>query len=344
VGPQGTQSGGHGHADALSVCLQSHGHSLLIDPGTYEYVGSGGDRDLFRGTAMHNTLRVDRANQAEPATPFSWKSLTQSKVERWIQGKNFDLLMASHDGYQRLEQPVTHRRWVVSLKNGTYLVRDVAEGRGTHRLEIAWHLAQDLQLVEEGLFRVKGASHGLALLPMRGHGWAEEVGRESWSPAYGQRAPMTVLNFGANVALPAEFATLLVTLEEAHQVPGEFTRIANSTTDSEVRGYKYASKDIEYWFVFGKSGKPWRKDSLSSDADFVCRRRNLSSADEHLILCGGSFAQFEGGVELRCARPVEWAELVVAEGVRTKVSSDMAAVEGQPATVQQSVTMSLRSE
>ena len=79
AGPLGTQSGGHGHADALSVCLQSEGHSLLIDPGTFEYVGPGDDRDLFRGTAMHNTVQVDGANQAEPATPFSWRRLTQSK-------------------------------------------------------------------------------------------------------------------------------------------------------------------------------------------------------------------------------------------------------------------------
>ena len=65
AGPLGTQSGGHGHADALSVTLQSHGRAFLIDPGTFEYVGESGNRDLFRGTSMHNTLRVDGANQAE---------------------------------------------------------------------------------------------------------------------------------------------------------------------------------------------------------------------------------------------------------------------------------------
>ena len=90
---------------------------------------------------------------------------------------------------------MTHRRWIVSLRNGIYLVRDVVEGQGKHRLDIPWHLGQDLQLVEEGLFRVKGASQGLALLPAQGHGWAQEVRRESWSPAYGQKAPMTVSEF-----------------------------------------------------------------------------------------------------------------------------------------------------
>src|SRR5258708_30054542 len=164
AGPQGTQGGGHGHADALSVTLQSQQHSLLIDPGTYEYAGEGAERDRFRGTAMHNTLRIDGADQAETVTAFSWRRLTRSKTEQWTQGKHFDLLVASHDGYQRMAQPVTHRRWVFSLKNGVYPVRDLGEGHGHHQLDIAWHLGQEMQLVEEHVFRVKGASQGLALL------------------------------------------------------------------------------------------------------------------------------------------------------------------------------------
>ena len=64
----------------------------------------------------------------------------------------------------------------------------------------------------------------LALMPAQGHGWAEEVRRESWSPAYGVKAPMTTLNFGAEVELPAEFSVLLVTLEEAHPGSISFTQ------------------------------------------------------------------------------------------------------------------------
>jgi hypothetical protein len=52
AGPQAAQRGGHSHADALSICLQSHGRALLIDPGTFGYVGP--DRDLFSRTHNHN--------------------------------------------------------------------------------------------------------------------------------------------------------------------------------------------------------------------------------------------------------------------------------------------------
>lgn len=260
AGPQGTQSGGHGHADALSICLQSRG-SLLIDPGACQYVEN--ERNLFRGTAMHNTLRVDGADQSEPAGPFSWKRLTETKVEQWISAAGFDLLVASHDGYQRLPQPVTHRRWIVALKNGLYVVRDVVEGKGRHRLDISWHLGQDMQLVAGGLFRVKGASQGLAIVPVQGRGWAEEVRKEVWSPVYGQKAPSTVLNFGATADLPAEFAFVLITLEEVHPAARSFARIDAAEKESPVAAYRYVKEGQEYSLFFGTPGKPWRHRSVS---------------------------------------------------------------------------------
>ena len=319
AGPQGTQSGGHSHSDALNVCLQSHGRSLLLDPGTYEYVGEGNDRDRFRSTEMHNTVRVDEANQAETATPFSWKRLTQAKAEQWIQGKGFDLVVASHDGYQRLPSPVIHRRWVLSLKNGVYLIRDVVEGQGEHQLDISWHLGQDLQLLKENVFRAKGASQGMALLPAHGHRWAEQVGKDYCSPVYGQKSAMTVLNFSTTATVPQEFAVLLVTLEEAHRGPGSFTRAVAQKTESPVSAYRYSSEDAEYSFWFAEPGKPWRQGVVSSDAGFVCWSQKPGNL---LILCNGSYAVIEGGLELRFGRQVSWGEVILERGRRTVFSSD----------------------
>lgn len=326
-GPQGTQSGGHSHADALSVCLNSHGHALLIDPGTYEYVGDGSDRDKFRGTAMHNTLRVDGTNQAETATPFSWMRLMQSKAEQWIQGEGFDLLVASHDGYHRLTQPVTHRRWVLSLKNGIYLVRDLVEGEGKHQLDISWHLSQDLQLVEENVFRIKGASQGLALLHAQSSGWMEEVRKEFWSPAYGQKAPMTVLNFSIHTEVPAQCSVLLVTLEKVQSSPGSFKRIGGPLPDPPVSAYRYESQAMEYSFFFGEQGKPWRQDSLSSDAEFVCWGRKPGSVEQRLILCNGSYVAIDGGPGLQFKRQVLRGEVVLGGNAKEVFSSDPEAIE-----------------
>ena len=333
AGPLGTQSGGHGHADALSLCLQSHGHSLLIDPGTCEYVGPAAERDLFRGTAMHNTVRVDGLDQAQPATPFSWRRLTKTRVERWTQAKSLDLLLASHDGYWDLESPVTHRRAVVSFRNGLYLIRDVIEGHGTHKLDFAWHLGPDLQRQTDGTFRSSNPAHALAILPFRGNGWREEVHQQSWSPAYGQTAPAWVLNYSAQASLPTEFAVLLLASKQAQGPLGSFTRLPDYA-GAEVHGYRYSDKAGEYSFIFGKAGEPWRKDFFASDAEFVCLRKT-PGGDTHLMLCSGSYVELDGGAQLHCVRPVGWAELIVKPGERAVFSSDLAAVEEPSSGMQQ---------
>ena len=77
AGPQGALAAGHGHADALSLTLHAGGRELLGDPGTFEYVGSDGQRDHFRGTAAHNTLQLDGRDQSIPKGPFAWDRLTE---------------------------------------------------------------------------------------------------------------------------------------------------------------------------------------------------------------------------------------------------------------------------
>jgi hypothetical protein len=336
-GPMGTQSGGHGHADALSMVVQSNGQNLLIDPGTYRYVGDGGERTLFRGTSMHNTLSVDGMDQAEVATAFSWRRLTESKAEKWIRGHGFDVLEASHDGYERLPQPVRHRRWVFSLRNGLYFVRDRVEGQGIHRLEIAWHLGSEMQLIADGVFGVKGLSQGLALLPVEGHGWAQEMHKQSCAPVYGQKAPMTVVTFSRTEEAPAAFCCAIVTLQEVVRGAGTFTRI-DCDVDGAT-GYRYVAngpmQDEEYSIFFYENGKAWQSSGISSDAEFVCWIRSQNDGLQHdgwqrIILVNGSRAEIDGGPSLCFKRTVSWGESIVKESGREVFSSEMDALEDEP--------------
>ncbi len=336
--PLGTQSGGHGHADVLGLCLHSDGVALLVDPGTFEYVGPGPDRNVLRGTPMHNTLTVDRTDQAQPATAFSWHRLPKPTVESWVQGKSFDLLVASHDGYQRLEFPVTHRRHVVSLKNGIYLIRDVVEGPGVHYLDQTWHLGPTLEASTPSTFHAKGSSTGLALLAAQQDGWSQATSPGSWSPAYGVKEPASVVVFSADATLPAEFAVLLVTLQESSPSLGSFTRL--SKDEQGISSYSYSETETKSCFFFGTRGQPWSSASLSSDAEFVFWKRSLSGGDEQLMFCGGSYVEVKGGAQLRFRRSVDWAELITAAGSRTAFSSDMAAMEEDSAAVRQQDTAS----
>ncbi len=321
AGLQGDGSAGHGHADALSICLQSRGHLLLIDPGTFEYVGRGPERDLFRATAMHNTIRVDGVSQSEPAGPFAWKQLTNTKAEQWIAGKSFDLFVGSHDGYSRLASPVHHRRWIFSLKSGLYLVRDVVQGEGEHCLDIAWHLGPEMRLRADHLFEVKGASGGLAVLCADRHGWSEEVRQDTWSPVYGKKEPTIVLNFGTTTDLPAEFVTLLIPLEEAREIPGKLTQM-RAETATLVKAYLYSTPSEESSFFFAEMGRPWNQQRVGSDAEFVCWQKKRESEDELLIFCNGSYVEIDGRRVLRFKQIISTCEMRSGGGEKEVRSSE----------------------
>jgi Heparinase II/III-like protein/Heparinase II/III N-terminus len=320
AGSQDTGSPGHNHSNALSICLQSKGHALLIDPGTFEYVGEGPERDRFRSTARHNTLRVDGASQSEPAGPFAWKQFTHAKAERWVNGENFDLFVGTHDNYCRLPSPVVHRRWVVSLKSGLFLVRDLAQGTGKHRLDIAWHLGPQLQMRAEGLFGMKAASDGLAILCVDKHGWSEEVRKDVWSPVYGKKEPITVLNFGTVASLPAEFATLIIPLEEVKGIPGSLTVTKESA--SPVKAYLYRASSEECSFFFAEMARPWNHGRLASDAEFVCWQTMTEDESELLIFCNGSYVEIDGKRVASCTRTILRYEMMSRDGAKVIHASE----------------------
>src|SRR5439155_2740682 len=280
-GPQGAATAGHGHADALSITVNSGSRSLFIDPGTCEYVGS--ERNIFRGTRSHNTLVIDNVDQAEPKGPFAWTKLPTVKADGWISGSSFDLFAGSHDGYCRLASPVIHRRWVFSLKSEFWLVRDLAEGRGEHRLDLFWHFNPELSLSGENpdTFLDANGLAGLRIIS-QGDAWSRELAAGWWSPVYGIREPMRGLHFGRLVTLPSEFATLIMPFVDGKPQQGELTRLEAESTSESVRAYSYSTSEKEHGIVF-TAAQPWSLREWASDAEFVYWGRKNSNAPGSII-------------------------------------------------------------
>lgn len=317
AGPQGAASAGHGHADALSICVNINGRPVLVDPGTCEYLGEANIRDEFRGTAFHNTLSVDGMSQSDPKGPFAWTSLPNARAERWISGQNFDLFVGSHDGYVQLPSPVTHRRTVFSMKDRFWLVRDEADGDGEHKLELNWHLSPELLQPEHSqlVFTYKDGRDALAFLTAGGANWNSEV-RQSWySPAYGIREPAPLLHFSTIATLPAEFVTLIAGRGEV----GEFSRIP----DTE-QAYRYRTSDEEYIICFGKPSVIWTAGPWRSDAEFLCWR--IGGAGRLLILCNGTYVEYHGERILSNTRRVNNCEVMSTHGKTEILASDKGAV------------------
>jgi hypothetical protein len=315
-GPHGP---GHGHADALSVQLVRRGSVLLMDPGTCEYVGESGERPWYRGTAAHNTMRVDGLDQAEGLGPFAWVKPPSVRVEQWAAGRHFDVFVGSHDGYTRLQEAVVHRRWIFHRKGQFWLVRDVAEGHGKHRLELTWHLGGTVAPVstKDNLFA--DGQNGLALVTAEGHGWALSAHRGNWSPVYGHMERATVLTFGLQGELPAELATVLLPEASLHRGLGRLERMGS---DPSLVGYRYAREGQAHHFLFANRQGPWTFENWASDARFLYwawdRERDLRL----LVMCGGSYAEAGGASVFMSRRAVDYAEVVSSASATEVFTSD----------------------
>jgi hypothetical protein len=136
AGPFGPWGAGHSHADTLSIVVRSGSQEILIDPGTFTYVGEEKWRNWFRGTQAHNTIVVDGRNQAIAAGPFRWANRPEVNIQIWKSNAQRDLLEAEckYAGF-------THRRRVEFQKPDVILITDEIDGpAGDHEVEQLWHL------------------------------------------------------------------------------------------------------------------------------------------------------------------------------------------------------------
>jgi hypothetical protein len=136
AGPFGEGSGGHSHSDVLSLTARAGGREVLIDPGTFTYAADPAERNRFRGSGAHSTVRIDGRDQAVPGGPFRWNDKPAVSVRQWATRPDRDYLDAIC-GYAGF----THRRRVALLKPAMVIVLDTISGPpGDHRLEQFWHL------------------------------------------------------------------------------------------------------------------------------------------------------------------------------------------------------------
>jgi hypothetical protein len=305
AGPLGSTRGGHGHADALSVSVAADGSDWIGDPGTFTYTGSRKGRDQFRGTRSHNTLVVEGLDQAEPLEPFAWDTFPRPSVERWLAGKTFDLLEASHDGYMRLDSPVRHRRLVFFVKDRFWLIVDAAEGHGHHLLEIFFHgLSLCFELDDSHRALALGGRDGFAIVPARSPDWSVELTNAWWSQNYGSKESSSALRCYAETSLPAEFATLLVPRVASRDALGVLERRCGNRAD--VRGYEYVTANERHLWVLSRTSEIWRLGEFSSDARVAYCARGTSGQIENIVLCEGSFLAVRDekflDAERRCER------------------------------------------
>jgi hypothetical protein len=332
AGPQGTGRSGHGHADALSIRFSLDQQRCLIDSGTYSYMSSA-ERNFFRGTGAHNTMRVDGLDQAVPEGPFAWSSLPNVSTEAWVCGNNFELFLGNHDGYRRLLDPVTHRRLIFHVHGGFWFIHDHAEGRLDHELEVAWHFSSDMNVSQrEGTFLVSPAQtvpgNGipsatmLTLLPVQNGVWSSRLESEPISPAYGTQVMAPVVRFLCKDRLPTKCATFMVA-QQQNKAPGRAEECSKEwrTIGASACVYRYQEQNRAHYVVLAEDLQAtWSVGPLTSDAKFVYFSiEDAKLAD--LVLWKGSMLQLGEKKLLDHSRQLEWFEVSKGRAVPQVFSS-----------------------
>lgn len=135
----------HGHADALSFLMHIDGYPFLVDPGTYTYHTDPIWRNYFVSTRAHNTVCIDGENQAFQAGPLLWLRHYKTTVLRACSTYLFDELVATHNGYDRL-QCHHQRTFRFDRQNEVLYIEDLVDntGKQSRIIEVMFHLSPEI--------------------------------------------------------------------------------------------------------------------------------------------------------------------------------------------------------
>jgi hypothetical protein len=205
----------HGHADALAFTLSVAGKPILVDPGTFSYSVMPWRR-YFRSTAAHNTVVVDGRNQSEFAGSFLWLRHARAVVDSFYAAGDDQTLIAHHDGYRRLPDPVRHRRtWRYTAGLPSLGITDEVICSGTHSVGIHWHFAPECAVSLDGnrVFARRGEvtvrlTCPVGLTPTLASG-CEQPPLGWYSDGFDVKSPTTTARFAGEIHGNAVFRTCL---------------------------------------------------------------------------------------------------------------------------------------
>ncbi|MDZ7370385.1 MAG: heparinase II/III family protein [candidate division KSB1 bacterium] len=190
----------HGHADFLAVWMSIDGKPVLIDAGTYLYLGAGKERDWFRSARAHSTLIVDEREPARPLGPFQWGKRPKAALQKMPEPEIG--FRAEHDGYS----PIKLSREVKTADGGVIII-DRLQGVGNHRADAYFHLApcrigyaEDALVCSFGELSLRFSFEASTALAIK-------VDEAPHSPHFGGREMHPVIRLSAAATLPMELKT-----------------------------------------------------------------------------------------------------------------------------------------
>jgi len=204
AGPFGFAGAGHSHSDTLSLTARLGAEEILIDPGTFTYVGAPKWRDWFRSSRAHSTICIDGADQSVPLSPFRWGAPPEISVPCWESKNEYDFLDAAC-GYRRFN----HRRQFLFLKPRLLFILDEITGpAGDHQVEQFWHAGSPVRVLGPRQFQI--GSRVRLFLAEPSLGQLTHGGEYGWrAPVFGRKEEAFVIRVAMKSPLPLRLEALL---------------------------------------------------------------------------------------------------------------------------------------
>jgi uncharacterized heparinase superfamily protein len=217
---------GHAHCDTLSYELAIAGRKVVVDSGVFDYEPSQ-ERAYARSTRAHNTVMVDGEEQSEIWGVFRVARRARPLYAH-IQANAHEVVLfeGAHDGYMRLSGRPIHRRRI-SYDDGktSWIITDVLEGTGSHRMESFVHIHPDCALVESGSNSFRIECGGEAIATIQALSTCQTTITEGcYFPEFGLSQRNLVLAFSCHGELPLQ---LSYRIQKTNDRQGQAHRYAN---------------------------------------------------------------------------------------------------------------------
>ena len=190
---------GHAHADTFSFELFLDDQRIVVDSGTSGYQTER--RSEERGTAAHNTLRLDGRDSSEV-----WGAHRVGRRAR-VSGceELSDGFTAIHDGYK----PVLHRRSWHWQNDQTLRIEDELYGSGYHELQLGWHFHPTLSVVCRAPGEIMIGKHIRLIYPP---GLQLEISDSLWGAEFGKLIPNRKLQLCYKGKIPVKLPVTITVL------------------------------------------------------------------------------------------------------------------------------------
>lgn len=194
---------GHAHCDTLSYELSIAGKRCIVNCGTYQYAGV--ERNSFRATSAHSTVRIDSVEQHE-----IWSTFRVARrgypIDLSISKKSLAEIecMASHTGFKRLAGKPVHKR-VVSYQRNKIFIKDVIIGKGVHLAESFIPLHPEVEIISQSDTTVECKRGDILFSIQIQDALAIDIHKGVYSAEFGKKVEIDLLILKKKAVCPFSF-------------------------------------------------------------------------------------------------------------------------------------------